>query len=46
MQKNDDPDFLLCAYHLLLRGSTPKTSPGEWYNFGISFFFPQEMGIV
>jgi len=42
MQKNDDPGFVLCAYHLLLRGSTPKTSPGNpgamvqfWY-----FFFP------
>ena len=40
MQKNDDPGFVLCAYHLLLRGSTPKTSPGNpgamvqfWYFF-------------
>ena len=49
MQKNDDPDFLLCAYHLLLRGSTPKTSPGNpgaMVQFWYFFFFPQGMGIV
>lgn len=49
MQKNNDPDFLLCAYHLLLRGSTPKTSPGNpgaMVQFWYFFFFPQGMGIV
>lgn len=49
MQKNDDPDFLLCAYHLLLRGSTPKTSPGNagaMVQFWYFFFFPQGVGIV
>ena len=35
----------LCTYHLLPRGWTPETSPGnpweprvEWYSFGVSFF--------
>ena len=39
---------LLCTYYLLLCGSTPGTppgkpmgTPGEWYSFGISFFWSE-----